>query len=135
MKLSTIMLAVLATVVTHSAMASTYYRWVDKNGSTHYTKTPPPKGGKLVGKTETYVVPNYYNPTNTVQSNAYTPPSSAKDETASTSTSAPRNLAMPVSQNSNYSTSPVVTTPVQKTYTPLSSNSSGSMVEMNNSFE
>lgn len=63
MKLSTILVAVVATVATHSAMASDFYRWVDKNGTTHYTKTPPPKGAKVVGKTETYAVPVYTKPT------------------------------------------------------------------------
>ena len=26
--------------------AQQYYKWVDANGSTHYTTTPPPKGAK-----------------------------------------------------------------------------------------
>ena len=34
--------------------AQTYYKWVDHNGSTHYTKTPPPKNSKNLGQVETY---------------------------------------------------------------------------------
>ncbi len=34
--------------------AKDYYKWVDANGSTHYTTTPPPKSAKKKGKVETY---------------------------------------------------------------------------------
>jgi len=36
------------------AMATEFYKWVDAKGVTHYTKTPPPKTAKKVGKIETY---------------------------------------------------------------------------------
>lgn len=32
----------------------TFYKWVDRNGTTHYTLTPPPKGSKSLGKMQTY---------------------------------------------------------------------------------
>lgn len=32
----------------------TFYKWVDQNGSTHYTLTPPPKNAKSLGKMKTY---------------------------------------------------------------------------------
>ena len=34
--------------------AKTFYKWVDQNGSTHYTTTPPPKSAKQQKKVETY---------------------------------------------------------------------------------
>ena len=34
--------------------AQQYYKWVDANGSTHYTTTPPPKGAKRLKKVSTY---------------------------------------------------------------------------------
>ena len=34
--------------------AQQYYKWVDANGSTHYTATPPPKGAKRLDKVSTY---------------------------------------------------------------------------------
>ncbi|RYY80447.1 MAG: DUF4124 domain-containing protein [Moraxellaceae bacterium] len=41
-----ILLASLGTlVVMQAASAETFYKWVDKDGSTHYTQTPPGKNG------------------------------------------------------------------------------------------
>ena len=34
--------------------AQPYYKWMDANGSTHYTTTPPPKGAKRLDKISTY---------------------------------------------------------------------------------
>lgn len=34
--------------------AQQYYKWIDANGSTHYTTTPPPKGAKRLDKISTY---------------------------------------------------------------------------------
>ncbi|MGN5766213.1 DUF4124 domain-containing protein [Acinetobacter calcoaceticus] len=34
--------------------AQQYYKWIDANGSTHYTTTPPPKGAKRLDKVSTY---------------------------------------------------------------------------------
>ncbi|WP_038344588.1 DUF4124 domain-containing protein [Acinetobacter sp. A47] len=34
--------------------AQQYYKWMDANGSTHYTTTPPPKGAKRLDKVSTY---------------------------------------------------------------------------------
>lgn len=36
------------------AMEQTFYKWEDKDGSTHYTLSPPPKGMKSLGKMKTY---------------------------------------------------------------------------------
>ena len=37
-----------------SLWAKDYYKWVDANGSTHYTTTPPPKNAQKKGKIQTY---------------------------------------------------------------------------------
>ena len=42
------------TMVTTQSFAKTYYKWVDSQGSTHYTTTPPPKTAKKRGKIDTY---------------------------------------------------------------------------------
>ncbi|MCH4246452.1 MAG: DUF4124 domain-containing protein [Acinetobacter populi] len=34
--------------------AQNFYKWVDANGSTHYTATPPPKNAKKISKVATY---------------------------------------------------------------------------------
>ena len=46
--------ALLFSFSSTTAIAKTYYKWVDSNGSTHYTTTPPPKNAKKQGKVETY---------------------------------------------------------------------------------
>ncbi|MBO3641167.1 DUF4124 domain-containing protein [Acinetobacter soli] len=39
---------------TNTLYAQSYYKWIDAQGSTHYTKTPPPKGARKQGKVDTY---------------------------------------------------------------------------------
>ncbi|MFV8194035.1 DUF4124 domain-containing protein [Acinetobacter soli] len=39
---------------TNTLYAQSYYKWIDAQGSTHYTKTPPPEGAKKQGKVDTY---------------------------------------------------------------------------------
>ena len=36
------------------SVTKTDYKWVDSQGSTHYTTTPPPKTAKKKGKVDTY---------------------------------------------------------------------------------
>ncbi|HDG7210384.1 DUF4124 domain-containing protein [Acinetobacter nosocomialis] len=51
-------------VCSTQSQAEQYYKWVDKNGSTHYTTTPPPKGAKHLNKVSTYgTQPSVKNPT------------------------------------------------------------------------
>lgn len=40
-------------VIQH-VMAQNFYKWVDRNGSTHYTTTPPPKNAKTLSTVATY---------------------------------------------------------------------------------
>ena len=61
MKFSFIVASVISTALSVSFLstqtsASEFYKWVDANGSTHYTKTPPPKNAKKKGKVETFGV-------------------------------------------------------------------------------
>lgn len=37
-----------------TVFAQQYFKWMDAQGSTHYTTTPPPKNAKNKGKVETY---------------------------------------------------------------------------------
>lgn len=41
-------------VCSSQSQAQQYYKWMDKNGSTHYTTTPPPKSAKHLNKVSTY---------------------------------------------------------------------------------
>lgn len=58
--------------------AQDFYKWVDKNGTTNYTKNPPPKAVRDVSRVNTYgskqkfAVPNHnysYSQTNTYNNN------------------------------------------------------------------
>lgn len=53
------------TMVTTQSFAKTYYKWVDSQGSTHYTTTPPPKTAKKRGKIDTYGWTNSPQPATT----------------------------------------------------------------------
>lgn len=48
--------AVATAILVYStqSQAQQYYKWMDKNGSTHYTTTPPPKSAKHLNKVSTY---------------------------------------------------------------------------------
>ena len=51
--LSVALVSITAFTATQS-FAKQYYKWVDANGSTHYTTTPPPAKAKKHGKVDTY---------------------------------------------------------------------------------
>ncbi len=50
--MSTVM--ILSSFMSCALHAQPYYKWIDAKGSTHYTRTPPPKGAKKQGQVETY---------------------------------------------------------------------------------
>lgn len=55
--LKTSLYTAVATVIlvcSSQSQAQQYYKWMDKNGSTHYTTTPPPKSAKHLNKVSTY---------------------------------------------------------------------------------
>lgn len=45
---------ILSSFIPCALQAQPYYKWIDAKGSTHYTRTPPPKGAKKQGQVETY---------------------------------------------------------------------------------
>ena len=53
-RLSCLSASLILIFATSSVSAKQYYKWVDANGSTHYTTTPPPKGAKRLDKISTY---------------------------------------------------------------------------------
>ncbi|MDO5542788.1 MAG: DUF4124 domain-containing protein [Acinetobacter sp.] len=53
-RLSCLSASLILIFATSSVSAKQYYKWVDANGSTHYTTTPPPKSAKKKGKVDTY---------------------------------------------------------------------------------
>ncbi|WP_213069927.1 DUF4124 domain-containing protein [Acinetobacter soli] len=59
---------------TNTLYAQSYYKWIDAQGSTHYTKTPPPKGAKKQGKVDTY---SSTSSTSAATSSTTTPPTPA----------------------------------------------------------
>lgn len=42
------------TFASSAVFANNFYKWTDSKGTTHYTKTPPPKNAKQRGTVETY---------------------------------------------------------------------------------
>lgn len=58
--------------------AQHFYKWVDKNGSTHYTLTPPPKNAKKQGRIFTI--------NDTPSGSQYRPPSSVPENASTTDT-------------------------------------------------
>lgn len=75
---------------THTLYAQSYYKWIDAQGSTHYTRTPPPKGVKKRGKVDTYSSTSSTSP---ATSNHTTPPTA----TTNTATSSLGSSSSPAS--------------------------------------
>ncbi|WP_250752593.1 DUF4124 domain-containing protein [Acinetobacter modestus] len=48
---STILILCIYPAISH---AQNFYKWVDENGSTHYSVTPPPSNAKKLGSVSTY---------------------------------------------------------------------------------
>ena len=71
-------LAVCAFLCTTQTQAQQYYKWVDANGSTHYTTTPPPKGAKRLDKIATYGSSVYSTPETQHTNEAQTPQDAAQ---------------------------------------------------------
>lgn len=80
------------------SQAQSFYKWVDKNGSTHYTKTPPPKNAKAKGQVETYHFPVQAQTTTTTPANTAETtqaPAATNTETPNNNVSAPVNTDIP----------------------------------------
>lgn len=87
--------------------AKDYYKWVDANGSTHYTTTPPPKSVQKKGKVQTY---GWNNSASTTGRSPQTP---AENQTNTTvNTSAPDTASRSVQAMPADTTKPVAKSPV-----------------------
>ena len=80
------------------ALADNFYKWVDSQGTTHYTKTPPPKTAKKRSTVETY---------------GFTPPSDGTTATEPTTPSAADPAAAPVTPPPAAEAPPVTAEPVE----------------------
>ena len=67
-----------------SVSATQYYKWVDAQGSTHYTKTPPPRNAKKQGSVNTY------SWANSAPTPARTADTTAQEQTQSTPNTQPQ---------------------------------------------
>ena len=88
-------LAACVFLYTTQTQAQQYYKWVDANGSTHYTTTPPPKGAKRLKKVSTY---------------GGNQPTQAPATTANQATQQAQNAAQHVSQVANVAVEAAATT-------------------------
>lgn len=88
----------LSTLVSFAAISSTtqakqYYKWVDNQGSTHYTTTPPPKNARSKSKVNTY---GYHGDSAPVATHSNPPTAPVSTQ----STPAPVNTPVNTQQNS-----------------------------------
>ena len=51
---SSLMMGMSLMLWVSTTQAQSFYKWVDAQGSTHYTLTPPPKSGQNMGQVKTY---------------------------------------------------------------------------------
>ena len=82
--------------------AQQYYKWVDANGSTHYTTTPPPKGSKRLDKVSTYGTSHQNTNPTTHRGQQATPDATPNvtQQAPQTAPSTPTNTVKPQSQPS-----------------------------------
>ena len=88
-RLSCLSASLILIFATSAVSAKQYYKWVDANGSTHYTTTPPPKTAKKKGKVDTYGWKNSAPTVATPASPAVNPVPSATNPQATTTTNQP----------------------------------------------
>lgn len=79
--------------------AQQYYKWIDANGSTHYTTTPPPKGAKRLDKVSTYGTSHQSSNPTTQRGHQATPDATPNvtQQAPQTAPSAPANSVKPQS--------------------------------------
>lgn len=105
---------ILSSFISCALQAQPYYKWIDAKGSTHYTRTPPPKGAKKQGQVETYgsntstQINTLQTPSNQQNSHLSTPappqsqPTAKQENTLPTSEpnlKTPKNIATPPATN------------------------------------
>ncbi|MDR0234714.1 DUF4124 domain-containing protein [Acinetobacter sp.] len=109
----------LFSLTTVSSQAKQYYKWVDSNGSTHYTTTPPPKNARSKSKVDTYGYRGSSTPTN---QHAAQPPANANNQQ-----NAPTNTQQNSPQNGQpVNNVPVVNPPQQQQPTVIPQNNTNS---------
>lgn len=87
----------------NSTFAQQYYKWVDKNGSTHYTTTPPPKGAKRLDKVSTYGASQPTQPQTTTASNETEQAAQEASRVANVAAEArSRNSSVPQSESTSF---------------------------------
>jgi hypothetical protein len=84
--------------------AQQYYKWIDANGSTHYTTTPPPKGAKRLDRISTYG-------TSTQNTNPPKAQQPQNESQPSSETQSPQSFGQPSTNVA--SQTPATTAPVQ----------------------
>jgi squalene cyclase len=75
------------------SFAANYYKWVDAKGTTHYTKTPPPRNAQSRKQVETY------GWTNSAPTPARATTENTEQQTQSTTNNAPAAAQNPTAQN------------------------------------
>lgn len=121
---SSIMMSICLIICTHNTQAQSFYKWIDAEGSTHYTLTPPPKTVQNMGQVKTYDGPP--PPLVIPSTNTTTPPTSTGQEATllpDLTTMNPVDLAnksqhQPLSQPPINTQAPVNKSP-NKSYIPL----------------
>ncbi len=98
-----------------SSFAKQYYKWVDRNGSTHYTTTPPPKSAIKKGKVETY---GWKSAGSTAPATATTAAQNPAEKNPAVATTTPNDKAQPAQgTNTTSQTTPAVNQPPAQTPT------------------
>lgn len=77
----------LLSVTAATSHAKQYYKWIDSNGSTHYTTTPPPKNARNKTKVDTYG----YRGTPSTTNQPTAQPTAPQNNPANTQQNAPHN--------------------------------------------
>lgn len=88
-RLSYLSASLMLILGTSAVSAKQYYKWVDANGSTHYTTTPPPKTAKKKGKVDTYGWKNSAPTVATPANPAVNPTPTATNQQATPTTNHP----------------------------------------------
>lgn len=96
--------------------AQDFYKWVDAQGSTHYTLTPPPKSVQNMGQVKTYDGPPPPVPVTTLAENQTNVPVNAQETPLLPNLTTMNPVELPTTPNSTQA--PINKSP-NKTYIPL----------------
>lgn len=113
---SSLMLSLFLLCGSHSVQAQSFYKWVDAQGSTHYTLTPPPKSVQNMGQVKTYDGPPPPAPTPAPVENQSNAPVSAQETSLLPNLATMNPVELPTTPNNTQT--PIQKSP-NKTYIPL----------------